>query len=234
MNKTTTFWLSVKSLLPDKVKKYPVKIKVINLSIILLSLFFISCEKEMQNLSIPYEQDGRSIKTVVICETPLIAAQNITAGIVTASFNAAGNQLTITYSIVNFSYCLTETHLDVEADPVDFPQSNSGKPKVGQIVQEAQREFAGSGQIVQGFPAESEILDHVHQVLQTRSHEIGPIERILTDEEAERGFPLHALRPVAGGHGKFVEIGDELGTALLPKIHAGSSRLRTSDDRVSR
>jgi uncharacterized protein (TIGR02145 family) len=133
MKKSTAFWLSVKSLLPGQVKKYPGKIKVLNLSIILLSLFLISCQKEMQNLIIPAKSNGNTLKSVTICETPLIAAQNITAGTVTATFNAAGNQLTITYSTINTGYCLTETHLDVEINPANFPQANSGNPKVNQF-----------------------------------------------------------------------------------------------------
>ena len=70
---------------------------------------------------------------MTICETPLIASQNITAGTVTSTFNAAGNQLTITYSTLNTGYCLTETHLDVEINPANFPQANSGNPKVNQF-----------------------------------------------------------------------------------------------------
>jgi len=133
MKSPTAFWLSVKSLLPGQVKKYTGKIKVLNLSIILLSLFLISCQKEMQNLIIPAKSNGNTLKSVTICETPLIAAQNITAGTVTSTFNAAGNQLTITYSTLNTGYCLTETHLDVEINPANFPQANSGNPKVNQF-----------------------------------------------------------------------------------------------------
>lgn len=94
---------------------------------------FNSCEKSIQDISTPYESPGGMLKTVVEVETPLIAAQNIDAGTVTATFNETGNQLTVTYLLVTSGYCLLETHLDLQADPANFPQTNSGNPKVGQF-----------------------------------------------------------------------------------------------------
>ncbi|NQV03127.1 MAG: LamG domain-containing protein [Bacteroidia bacterium] len=94
---------------------------------------FYSCEKSIQEVSTPYEPQGNLLKTVIEWETQLIAAQNIYAGTVTAAFNETGDQLTVTYSLITSSYCLLETHLDVQVDPANFPQTKKGNPKVGQF-----------------------------------------------------------------------------------------------------
>jgi uncharacterized protein (TIGR02145 family) len=133
MKECTVLWLSVKSLMPIQIKRYPGRIKILQLSTLAFSLLLVGCSKEMQELSKPSEPSGNKLKSAVICETPLIAAQNYFAGTVTATFNVTGNQLTIAYSTINTDYCLKETHLDVQIDPANFPQTKTGNPKVGQF-----------------------------------------------------------------------------------------------------
>ena len=133
MKQFTVLWLSVKSLMPIKVLRYAGKMKILNLSIIVFSFLLFGCSKDTLDISKPTESSGNTLKSAVTCETPLITEQNITAGTVTSTFNDAGNQLTITYSTLNTDYCLLETHLDVQADPANFPQTKNGNPKVDQF-----------------------------------------------------------------------------------------------------
>lgn len=121
------------SNLPKQVNELFANIKIFNLIMILLTISFISCQKDLQNLCCPEKPGGNTLKTITTQEVPLINAQNITVGSVSTTYNAAGDQLTITYAITNSSYWLVETHLDVQIDPANFPQSSSGNPKVKQF-----------------------------------------------------------------------------------------------------
>lgn len=44
-----------------------------------------------------------------------------------------GTDLTVKYVIDEPNWCLVATHLDVQADPVNFPQTKNGNPKVGKF-----------------------------------------------------------------------------------------------------
>jgi hypothetical protein len=108
-----------------------------------LSLFHVSCEngnsseeelinaisakgKNNAKASSNFTFDGECLKST----TNLIAGQNMVVG--TVDVVEDGTNYNITYN-VNIGWCLTETHLDVEESPANFPMTNSGNPKNGQF-----------------------------------------------------------------------------------------------------
>ena len=105
---------------------------------LILILMMFGCEKTTDNEMITDDNlnvtnPADLLRSAVICEVSLIAAQNMPVGTVSSEFNDAGDQLTVTYSITNTEWCIIETHLDVQIDPDNFPMTNSGNPKVGQF-----------------------------------------------------------------------------------------------------
>ena len=62
---------------------------------------------------------------------PLFADQDIKVGYVEVTDN--GTDLTVKYVIDDPDWCLEATHLDVQVDPEDFPQTQKGNPKVGKF-----------------------------------------------------------------------------------------------------
>jgi uncharacterized protein (TIGR02145 family) len=100
---------------------------------IIVTLIFTSCEKDLQTISRFHDSSNNHLKTVTTCETQFIAVQNTTIGTITTQFNSTGQELTVIYSLIGSSYCLLETHLDVQTDPSNFPQTKKGNPKVGQF-----------------------------------------------------------------------------------------------------
>jgi hypothetical protein len=133
MKKSTTSWLSDKSLFHHQVDGYPGKINFLGFTIVLLSFFLLSCNKEAADVSGSKTSGTRLKETTTSCAATLIAGQYYNAGSVTTAYNNDMNQMTITYSTVNSGFCLTETHLDVQINPANFPQTPTGNPKVGQF-----------------------------------------------------------------------------------------------------
>jgi uncharacterized protein (TIGR02145 family) len=74
---------------------------------------------------------GGILKSSPTCEVTLMAGQTIPVGTVSVEFNADGDQASIIYTITDLTWCITETHLDVQVDPENFFMTNSGNPKIG-------------------------------------------------------------------------------------------------------
>lgn len=120
----------------SKTSNYTFKFGSVLTLIFILMMF--GCEKTADNKMITDDNlnvtnSADLLRSAVICEVSLIAAQNITVGTVSSEFNDAGDQLTVTYAITNTEWCIIETHLDAQTDPDKFPLTNSGNPKVGQF-----------------------------------------------------------------------------------------------------
>lgn len=60
---------------------------------------------------------------------PLIAGQTMEVGTVTVS--RSGDDLIVLFEITDSDWCITETHVAVEENLSDIPQTSSGNPKVG-------------------------------------------------------------------------------------------------------
>lgn len=109
-----------------------------NLKIALIctfSLFLIlGCEKQMNvdesSFNQIEDQQERVSKTGPSCEVNFIAAQNFDIGSITIEY-LESDEAVITYFITEPDWYLNETHLDVQIDPVNFPQTKKGNPKVG-------------------------------------------------------------------------------------------------------
>lgn len=99
-------------------------------SFILVLFILFSCQKNQEIGQEVYPEKINYLKTSAQCTTPLIAGQSMNIGDVTVTYLNASN-IVIDYQITDINWCLTETHLDVQLDPANFPQTGSGNPKVG-------------------------------------------------------------------------------------------------------
>lgn len=113
------------------------KMKTVSLLLICLSVIMAGCKKDLESNSISNKNNNNLLKSSAAQSTLLIANQSENAGTLSFIYNSTGDQLTIIYSTVNTTYCLFKTHLDVQTDPLNFPQTNSGNPKVGQFAYSA-------------------------------------------------------------------------------------------------
>lgn len=109
-----------------------------------LILAFFSCQTEELNEEIILESSLASKKgkfnvsfdtecdpSVFSNPINLYAGQNIFVGTLTVESNI--DSYDITYNITNSNYCLTETHVSVVDNPVDFPMTKSGNPSPGRF-----------------------------------------------------------------------------------------------------
>jgi uncharacterized protein (TIGR02145 family) len=126
-------WLRGKFILPFILPFQKSHSGILNILVLFFALFITGCEKEMQNLTDPFNPDGSHFKSGTVCEAALVASSNETAGTVSTTFDIVGDQLTVTYSTLNTGYFLYETHLDLQTNPAAFPQTPNGKPKVNQF-----------------------------------------------------------------------------------------------------
>ena len=99
-------------------------------SFILVLFILFSCQKNQNIDQEVYPKQIKYLKTSAQCTTPLIAGQSINIGDVSVTYLDASN-IEIDYLITDLNWCLTKTHLDVQTDPVNFPQTKKGNPKVG-------------------------------------------------------------------------------------------------------
>lgn len=94
-----------------------------------LSLLF-SCQKNEESVQYINTDSEMTLKNSSDCMTSLIAGQTNNIGEVNINY-LSPSSITVYYSITEPAWCLMETHLDVQVDPANFPQTKSGNPKVG-------------------------------------------------------------------------------------------------------
>lgn len=98
--------------------------------IAVMAFLSLSCEKDKET-SETFSSTGLK-NFEVACfpyTTDLLAGQSMDVGDVTAVID--GSILTVTYEIIDNCWCMTESHLDVQLDPANFPMTPKGNPKVG-------------------------------------------------------------------------------------------------------
>ena len=113
-------------------------LKILSTLSMILILMVFGCEKSNNDEMtldeiINANNSTNLLKSTIICEVSLLAAQDIPIGTVFSEFNDAGNQLTVIYTLTDPEWCIIETHLDVQIDPGNFPMTPNGNPKVGQF-----------------------------------------------------------------------------------------------------
>lgn len=64
------------------------------------------------------------------CTFPMLAGQDIDIGTVTLTW-VTNSSVEVVYEITDPLYCMYEIHLDLQADPDNFPHTKKGNPKVG-------------------------------------------------------------------------------------------------------
>lgn len=121
------------------------KFYTILFSACILMVAFSSCQKEPLNADSDLDLSPDSnvlakqsrvatftwpeCENQVATEVDLIAGQNILVG--TVNVEVVGANYEITYNITNAGYCISETHLSVVTDKLNFPLNNAGNPVIG-------------------------------------------------------------------------------------------------------
>ncbi|MEC3908856.1 hypothetical protein VOI54_17645 [Tamlana sp. 2201CG12-4] len=125
----------------------------------------------------------------------LYAGQHILVGELTVKFN--NGNYDITYNITNNEYCLTETHISVVQDPLDFPMAN-GNPIPGQF------EFKSTHDCVSSYtysvPIDKGTYFAVHGVVNCVPDHIGNVESNIPETT---GFCLRTGREIENARSYF-------------------------------
>lgn len=106
------------------------KLRLIAAAMVVAIAVLFSCQKSEEPEKKTEADSEMTLKNTSHCMTSLIAGQTNIIGEVNINYLSPSN-IVIGYSITEPSWCLFETHLDVQVDPANFPQTNSGNPKVG-------------------------------------------------------------------------------------------------------
>lgn len=112
--------------------KTTLKSRLIAIAIALAITLPFSCQKTEDPGPNFNADQGITLKTTSDWTVSLIAGQTNIIGEVTVNYLSPSN-IEISYNITEPSWCLMETHLDVQLDPANFPQTKTGNPKVGQF-----------------------------------------------------------------------------------------------------
>jgi len=95
-----------------------------------LIIIFIGCEKIEHAEQISEATPEVTLKTNGTTSFPLMADQFYNIGDVSVNY-LDGSTIQVIFSVTDADWCLTKTHLDIQLDPLNFPTTGSGNPKVG-------------------------------------------------------------------------------------------------------
>lgn len=106
------------------------KSTVIATAMVVAASILLSCQKSEQPEQKTEAALERTLKSTSDFMTPLIAGQTNNIGEVNINY-LPPTSIVLNYAITEPAWCLMATHLDVQTDPANFPQTKSGNPKVG-------------------------------------------------------------------------------------------------------
>lgn len=112
--------------------KTPPKSRLTALALVVALTLLFSCQKNEEPDQKTQTDPEMTLKNTSDCMTSLVAGQTNYIGELSIHYLSSSN-IAISYSITEPACCLMATHLDVQIDPANFPQTKSGNPKVGQF-----------------------------------------------------------------------------------------------------
>ena len=106
------------------------KTRLIAIVMVVAMTLPLSCQKGEEPGQKSEADLEMSFKNTSDFMTPLIAGQTNNIGEININY-LPPSDIALSYVITEPAWCLLETHLDVQVDPANFPQTKSGNPKVG-------------------------------------------------------------------------------------------------------